>query len=626
MNPHRPPFLLPLLFASLLPLPLRGQCGLGLQWQAGDPLGRVRGSVMALVNWDPDGAGPAPLQLVIGGVFDVGHATGAQLATWDGSQWTILAVPAFAAGITAMMVWNGQLVVAFGYASGGPALSSGNIYGYDGTTWTHFGSLALGPSSPPPPGRTNALVEYNGALVAVGDFNTINWGSATQLAASNVARFDGTSWSALGSGVPRAALCAAIFNGSLHVGGGFFAGTAAANLQAWNGSVWSPVGLWNGTVETLAVRNGTSATNSFLFAGGAFTMINGILSAPLVASFSPSTNSWSAIGSPGSGSAPTRCNDLFVRSTGNFTYELTAALENSTPQKVWRRAGTSWTPLGSVPSSVSRLGYYGGSYFGVDDSGLRRYDSPTNYWSRLLGPGLDDSVSAVCADGTEAVIGGAFTAISGVPMNGIARGHVGAWQPLGGGLTGGSGVFAVAKMPNGDVVAGGDFTFAGGQPANHIARWNGAVWAPLAAGTNGTVDALLPQSNGDLIVAGNFTSAGGVSANRIARWNGTSFVPLGAGTNGRIYALAQLQNGDIVAAGTFNIIFTGMSGIARWNGTTWSALGSGLNGPAYTLTVAQNGALWVGGAFQTLVAFWPPTWRVGTAAPGRRARSPDPTW
>ena len=132
MNPHGLPFLLPLLFASLLPLPLRGQCGLGLQWQAGDPLGHVRGNVTALVNWDPDGAGPAPLQLVIGGAFDGGHGAGAQLATWDGSQWTTRTVPALATGITAMMVWNGQLVVAFDRA----------IYGYDGTTWTAFGSVS----------------------------------------------------------------------------------------------------------------------------------------------------------------------------------------------------------------------------------------------------------------------------------------------------------------------------------------------------------------------------------------------------------------------------------------------------------------------------------------------------
>ena len=70
---------------------------------------------------------------------------------------------------------------------------------------------------------------------------------------------------------------------------------------------------------------------------------------------------------------------------------------------------------------------------------------------------------------------------SGVTMNGIARGNVGAWSALGSGVAGS--VRVLARAANGDVIAGGDFAAAGGQSAANIARWNGSVWAPLGSGT-----------------------------------------------------------------------------------------------------------------------------------------------
>lgn len=46
-------------------------------------------------------------------------------------------------------------------------------------------------------------------------------------------------------------------------------------------------------------------------------------------------------------------------------------------------------------------------------------------------------------------------------------------------------VFALAKMPNGDLVAGGSFGIAGSVNANRIARWNGSRWAPIGSGGSG---------------------------------------------------------------------------------------------------------------------------------------------
>jgi hypothetical protein len=83
-------------------------------------------------------------------------------------------------------------------------------------------------------------------------------------------------------------------------------------------------------------------------------------------------------------------------------------------------------------------------------------------------------------------------------------------------------VYALTTLPNGDLIAGGNFTTAGGVTASFIDRWNGSAWSALGTGMRGIstpmVYALTRLPNGDLIAGGNFTTAGGVVAPYIARW------------------------------------------------------------------------------------------------------------
>ena len=73
------------------------------------------------------------------------------------------------------------------------------------------------------------------------------------IVASNIAKWDGTDWSALGSGIrggisirmPDPSVYAlAVLGEDLYVGGGFiFAGDVPVwSIAKWNGSVWSSVG------------------------------------------------------------------------------------------------------------------------------------------------------------------------------------------------------------------------------------------------------------------------------------------------------------------------------------------------------------------------------------------------
>jgi hypothetical protein len=112
-------------------------------------------------------------------------------------------------------------------------------------------------------GSVTALaVLPNGDLVASGRFT-----HAGGTFAHRIARWDGTSWSRLGTLDDPASALAVLPNGQLVAGGGFiFASGAPANhIARWNGSGWAPLGSGLDLVYSLAVL-----PNGDLVAGGYF--------------------------------------------------------------------------------------------------------------------------------------------------------------------------------------------------------------------------------------------------------------------------------------------------------------------------------------------------------------------
>ena len=94
--------------------------------------------------------------------------------------------------------------------------------------------------------------------------------------ASSIAQWNGSSWSALGSGMNRGVYALAVSGGTLYAGGGFTtAGGSVANYIAqWDGTSWSALGSGlNNVVNALALSGGT------LYAGGEFTMAGDKVSA-----------------------------------------------------------------------------------------------------------------------------------------------------------------------------------------------------------------------------------------------------------------------------------------------------------------------------------------------------------
>lgn len=343
------------------------------------------------------------------------------------------------------------------------------------------------------------------ALYAGGFFTQA---SGSNPASRRIARWDGSSWSPLGSGMTGATFtinvsALTVFDDgsgpALYAAGEFTeaGGNQASNIARWDGSSWSPLGLGtNGQVSALTVYD--DGSGPALYAGGEFTEAGGN-QANHIARWDGS--SWSALGSGLDANFSPLVNALAVYDDGsgpslyaggNFTQA-----GGSSANFVARWDGSSWSAVGSGTSGTV--------------NSLTVYDDGT-------GPAL--------------YAGGFFSGAGGNSANRIARWDGSSWSALGSGMSGGTltRVFSLAVFDDGSgspaLYAGGDFTQAGGSQANNIARWDGSSWSPLGSGTDNWVweMAMFDSGTGPALYAGgSFSQAGGNPANFFASWGRPCF-------------------------------------------------------------------------------------------------------
>ncbi|MFN9133609.1 MAG: GC-type dockerin domain-anchored protein [Phycisphaerales bacterium] len=308
---------------------VRAQCT--PQWQPFDPTTAtfpgVNGIVNATTMWDPDGPGPQTPKLVVGGVFTFAvnvlannialydPATGAWSALGSGMSngassafvYALTTLPGgdliaggrftTAGGVTVNSIarWNGSAWSALGTGmnnivwslttlpsgdliAGGTFTTAGGVPAnyialWNGSAWSALGSGMSGGSFP----TVFALTTLpSGDLIAGGDFTT-----AGGVPVNRIARWNGSAWSALGTGMNNEVTALTTLpNGDLIASGLFTnaGGVPANRIARWNGSAWSSLGSGlNGTARAL-----TTLPSGDLIAGGGFTTAVGIV-APYLA-------------------------------------------------------------------------------------------------------------------------------------------------------------------------------------------------------------------------------------------------------------------------------------------------------------------------------------------------------
>ncbi len=537
-----------ILAAALVPAPAaRAQGTCPAAWLPGSAGPGANMTVRASTMWDPDGPGPLPARLVIGGTFSTVAGLPAQgLASYDftAGQWSAFGSSISGVVFAVAALPNGDLIVGgqFGAAGG---ISAGSI--------AHW-SAASGQWVPM--AGTDGYV-YGLGVTAAGD--VIVGGSfavAGGVPVHNIARWTPASglWSAIGSGVTSPVnVVLPIPSGDIYAG---YSNGSQGGVTRWSNaqSQWQGYGF--GGVNTGAVLALARLANGDIIVGGMFTDLLGVgFFTPYIARLNDS-----GIYAMGAGM------DGAVRS-------LTVAPNGDVI------AGGDFSVAGSVGANHAA-----------------RWNGAA--WS-ALGSGATDSVNTLTsAPGGAIVAGGTFLSAGGRTVNRVASWDGAGWSSLGPGINGM--VDALQAMPDGDLIAAGDFTHIGTVNANRIARLSGSAWSPMGSGMDNLITSLSLAPNGDVIAGGLFTTAGGTGANQIARWNGSAWTPLGTGidNSGWVYAVQAMPNGDVYAGGFFGSAGgVNVSHIARWNGSAWSALTSGCNLTVQAMAVTNDGRLLVGGSF-----------------------------
>lgn len=413
----------------------------------------VNAEVFALAAWDPDGSSPLAEQFVAGGNFtDAGGVPANRIARWGGRSWQT-----FGSGM------NGAVRAL--------------------TTWDADGAGPL-----------------TGQIVAGGGFT-----NAGGVAASRIARWDGTAWQALGSGLNSGVYALTTWDpdgaGPLPeelIAGGHFtmsAGAAVNHVARWDGVAWRPLadGV-DGDVYALMTwdPDGPGPLPVQLVAAGEFATAGGVV-----------------------------VNNI-ARWDGVAWQPFGSGMDN------WVLTLTTWDPDGAGPLPAQLLS---GGHFtaagGAPRNHIARWDGES--W-QSVGGGVNGSVYSMTVwdpDGSgpmpaQPLAGGIFFNAGGVGLGNMARWDGTAWQAFGSGMN--DWVLALITWdPDGSEplseqpVAGGLFTVAGSASAARLATWSTIRPSLCPADFNGS-GAVTVQDVFDFLAAyfamdsdADFNGVGGVS-------------------------------------------------------------------------------------------------------------------
>jgi hypothetical protein len=297
----------------------------------------------------------------------------------------------------------------------------------------------------------DALIGPDGSLYVVGAFTSMGGVANT----SGIARWDGASWNAVGTGVTggNTVRCIALGpNNVIYVGGDFsqMGGVAGTNRMAkWDGAVWTNLGtgIMIGGSYSIVFDNAGN-----LYTGGAFPTINGVANTSRIAKWDGAN--WTAL----STGADNRVEDVVIGNDGTLYI------------------GGIFLNVGGV--AANRIAKWNGTAWSILSTGAN-----SDVYALTIGP--DGRLYAR----------GMFTTMGGIPgTSGVAVWNGTAWQAMGTGLSGIGGGLDNGGLSFIDnlLYISGDFTGAGGTATPQGAIiWNGSNYMPLD---------ILPPAGGGILI------------------------------------------------------------------------------------------------------------------------------
>ena len=480
--------------------------------------------------------------LYAGGGFTNSTLHLTNIARWDGSVWS--AVPGGGGNdLVSDFATDGTNLYVGGYFTQIGGIAASNVCMFNGSTWTslgtglHFFQTGLG--------QVNKLLWWSNQLYVAGGFDR-----AGNVSAANVARWDGAHWWSLGGDTSKGmaaslnfvqTLCNVPGSGSIPAGlyaGGLFAAAGKTNVNSiarYDGTNWNALGSgvsgWPGAARVYAI----ATDGTYVYAGGSFTNAGSYTNVGSIAEWDG--NNWY----PLYYGVDYRVNALAADAFGYlWVGGAFTNINNAGPSKglaIWGFGSWYSLPNGSVDGTNATVNaivfdggtrvYMGGQFYSVDGvsaTNIAYYDfSDGNV--HPLGLGLNNQVNALAYSNGKLYAGGSFTQAGSLTVNHVAQWDGANWSAIGNGLTGSSSanVLAIAVAGTNVYVGGQNFTNASGVIVSNIAVWNGSSWSSLGSGTEyGRNCSALAASGNDVYAGGNFNWAGDKPSQFIAHWNSQS--------------------------------------------------------------------------------------------------------
>lgn len=553
--------------------------------------------------------------------------------------------------VNALAVKDGKVYAggSFSYVGFNKSTPMNDIAVWDGNSWSEVGGGL--------DGSVYSIAFLGSNLVVGGYFSNTGYDDNTlAISVSNIAMWDGSTWSDMGSSLNDQVNCMLTVDDSLYVGGYFYDyASGLRGVAKYSGGDWIPVGVGvGGGVNALAVMNGNIWIGGDFLRSGDATQVLNMLAVWDGASIN-------AVGTdPKIGITDAMGTVLSLHASGDSMY-IGGMFSNIEGVQVdgiakWRN-GKIYPVSGGLYGTVNSIVYGGSHGTLVGGVFLEAGGQPCNGLASLLsgdvwtlneatpaatGGYLETDVTAVVTNDRYVFVGGYFTTIATKPMQHIAMWDKvnRVWLPLGKGLN--QGVRAMYLQDN-KLYVGGGFNFAGDTVANHvayydlstgiwhsmgngsvrfveafagdgtniyassifdllslgyreeIAKWDGSSWTAIEGEINGRVYSLCYVGS-TLFVGGYFNAINSTKIANIATYDGNSWSQVGGGTSSSVWCMLPVGN-DLYVSGYFAVAGSdSVFYIARWDGQRWHSLGGGLGNGATSLAHNSSG-LYVGGYF-----------------------------